>query len=339
MPFLYQHKYSEIGAVVCMIMLSALTFLSCTRADGSIIAATLPFIFMLSMLLIMWWHNSLLQSYLFQLKKNEIDVLSTQLSQKAAQIDALKKDNEQLAYIVHKDNKLIPAMELSVRTLLDVLTKNKDPLPTANTSDSFQQPSAATDTHAHATQLLKELEHLSKERKGTLPNAQASTVPFAKTGFIRIDSILSYMYERACSMNISFSFEANCDLHDYMNHFIQESDLATILADLIENALIATKEQYVRKILLVFHADKTSFELLLYDSGVPFGEEVLSKMGKEKVTTHAADGGSGIGLMTIHNIVKKYNGMLKIEQPLPKEADYTTLIRIVCNTENTTSSS
>ena len=40
------------------------------------------------------------------------------------QIAVLKKENEALSAIIHKDNKLIPALDLSVKTFLSSVAQN-----------------------------------------------------------------------------------------------------------------------------------------------------------------------------------------------------------------------
>lgn len=316
MPFLYKTKYSKPGAILCSMILLIFTLLSGASPNNNIVLSLLPLLLTLSALLIIWWKKSISQDYLHRLKKNELDSLYEELKKKDKEIETLRKDNERLAYLVHKDNKLIPAMEMGVRTLLNSLT---------DLSSSELKTNTNILTH-HAKQLLKELEQLSHDRKGIL--TETDTVPFSKTGFLRIDSILAYMYERCFSIGIQFDCHLNCDLHTFLEHPLSESDVSTILADLIENALIATKDSSVKKIRLTFDCSKDFFMLNLYDSGSPFANEVLVKLGKERITTHASSGGSGIGLMTVYGIVQKYGGHLSITDMSSEGSEYMKCVRI-----------
>ena len=49
------------------------------------------------------------------------------------------------------------------------------------------------------------------------------------------------------------------------------------------------------------------YNIEIYDSGPPFSKEVLSSLGIRPVTTHKEQGGSGIGLMTVAELCRKYN--------------------------------
>ncbi len=56
--------------------------------------------------------------YLSRLKENELQRLCELLKQKDERIEYLERQNAELSKIIHKDNKLIPAMELAVRGYL-----------------------------------------------------------------------------------------------------------------------------------------------------------------------------------------------------------------------------
>lgn len=52
----------------------------------------------------------------------------------------------------------------------------------------------------------------------------------------------------------------------------------------------------------------------IFDSGVAFEQETLINFGREKTTTHANAGGSGIGLMTVFEILNFYSASFIIEE-------------------------
>ena len=54
--------------------------------------------------------------------------------------------------------------------------------------------------------------------------------------------------------------------------------------------------------------------LSVYDTGNEIDKNVFLHMGLSNYTTHSADGGSGIGLMTIFNIMQKYKASLIINE-------------------------
>lgn len=58
--------------------------------------------------------------------------------------------------------------------------------------------------------------------------------------------------------------------------------------------------------------NKKNVFFVIFDSGKPFDKTVLDTLGKEKITTHKNEGGSGIGLFTAHHILKDNGGTFKI---------------------------
>ena len=58
--------------------------------------------------------------------------------------------------------------------------------------------------------------------------------------------------------------------------------------------------------------DKPRLEVL--DSGENFKPEVLKNLGRRRITTHANDGGSGIGLMNLFGIMKQTQASFTIEE-------------------------
>ena len=68
-----------------------------------------------------------------------------------------------------------------------------------------------------------------------------------------------------------------------------------------------------REELIEDHKSKGDFVLSVYDNGVLFQNDTLRKIGKEKFTTHASSGGSGIGLMIICELCRNNSASLEID--------------------------
>lgn len=70
------------------------------------------------------------------------------------------------------------------------------------------------------------------------------------------------------------------------------------------------------------------YKFSISDNGTPFSKEILNILGKEKVTTRID--GSGIGYITIFEILKETKASLIIDQRQPVK---TIIVRFDGNTE------
>lgn len=234
----------------------------------------ISFILALGIIIYLWWQKSIQTDYLCKSHTRRIDMLEDTLREKDAELERLSK-------IIHKDNKLLAALEHSTRELL----------------------AAAPDEKAQ--RLLQELNRFSKERTDTLASYEEKPVPFPETGLFSIDTMLRYLYQRALKHKIDFQVHVDQDIFSITN-FIREPDLCTIIADLGENAIIATKDAETKSILLSLEKRMQNYVLCFYDSGEAFSKDVLENLGQRRFTTHAETGGSGIGLMTTSELARKY---------------------------------
>ena len=199
---------------------------------------------------------------------------------------------ENLSKIIHKDNKVLSALRLAVNELYS----NKD------------------GNSAELQKLLDEITHLEAERKDCLTNYEQTTKTLPKTGVFSTDMIINYLLKRATKDSIIFDVSITGDIPYMVSDAIDTYDLNTMLADLGENAIIATAHSTIKNILLIIgYRDNTAF-LDIYDSGSEFDAGVIASIGKRRHTTHKDTGGSGIGLMTTYELINKYHATFEIEE-------------------------
>ena len=55
------------------------------------------------------------------------------------------------------------------------------------------------------------------------------------------------MFQKASVLDINLSFQCNSDIYNIIPEYIPDVDLSTLIADLLENAIIATKTEQNRK--------------------------------------------------------------------------------------------
>lgn len=285
------------------IFISALIILfsSCFHLNKRVHNATfhlllIAFILALGIIIWLWWQKSIQTDYINKNNSQQIDILENKLQERDAELERLSK-------IIHKDNKLLAALELSTRELL---------------ADASNEKAAA---------LLQELNRFSKERSETLQSYESRQATLPKTGLFSVDTMLNYLHQRAMKHKIDFQLSLDAEISS-ITDVISEQDLCTIIADLGENAIIATKGIETKNIRLSIERKTDGYALYFFDSGEPFAAEVLENFGKQRCTTHAETGGSGIGLVTTGELAAKYQGEFYItEENIPQP--YTKCVVVI----------
>lgn len=188
---------------------------------------------------------------------------------------------------------------------------------------------------------------ISKEEVGELTNRikeinkelykEKTVIELAKTEIPQIDDMLKYMQSECKKNNIDFELQIKGSIHHMTNNLISKEDLETLLADHIKNAIIAINHgnNINRSILVRIGKIDECYGLYIYDSGIEFEKETLQNLGKKPSTTHANEGGTGMGFMNTFDTLKKCNAGLIIEEyNKPSKDNYTKVIKIKFNNKN-----
>lgn len=307
LPFIRNQKYTFLGVCISLCILVLSSILNNGKDDiYYFVLFLLLYIFMV--MLIIYSHTSTTNAYMDELTKRTINDLNHQLLTKNARYNELLADKEQLSEIVHWDNKLLPALESAVTTYL-------------KGNINIEQ----------GTALLTEIERLSKERKNTLELIEQKGNPLPSCNITAIDTLLSYMQQQAEKNEIQFDVNFHCDMHAMIENGINIDDLCTLLADLIENAIIATIHNKGNYIMLSFSLLKKTYAIQITDSGIPFSKEVLLSMGIKKITTHGDEKGSGIGMMKTFEILNQYQASMFINEYDSTDGLYSKTLSILCD--------
>lgn len=223
MPFLYELQLNNTGTCISLLILICYITASISNTtENNYLPFIIPLflIFPCALLLISWWRAIITRNYRRKLQQFEMQKLKNELVQKEQEISRLLENNKALAQIIHRDNKLIPAMELAVNTFLQ----------NQNTLSPQQLKEQGLALAAH-------LQTMSQERKFNLTEYQTN--------------------------------------------------------------------------------------------GQPFLPEFFQDFGLKAHTTHAGNGGSGIGLMDIWKLKKKYRASLVITEYAPGTYSYTKQISLI----------
>ena len=313
MPFLVNNPIINWGVCLGSTLIFYHIYLrKITYQMLSIKIVTMLLIPLLAIALLIWWRHKITQSYVEKLRVDEVELLYKEISDKDLEIEKLHAHNEQLSGIIHKDNKLIPAMEMAVRNYLQTA--------------ALMKPEDARQTGA---ELLGKLERMAEERTGIIHTYQENFSYRQRSGLISIDAIVDYMENRASTLGIEYHYQFDKTLKEMLPAFITEDDAMHLLSDLIENAIIAATHSEKKNIHIHIGFVRSILFIDISDSGIPFTPETYEKFGNIQYTTHAEHGGSGIGLMDIAKLKKQYQFSLQIYEYPENETIYTKKIRIL----------
>ncbi len=315
MPFLRNANYSVPGMFFSFMFIIASIILN-DKHYKTFSILIVYIMLLLSLLIYYYWRNSLTKTYMDKLKDRNILNLNQQIAQQSEEIIRLKKENEQLSKIVHKDNKLIPTLEHSVHTFI------------ANNSITDQ------DILFEGNQIIERLSTLSKERRELIKEQDTLCQQLTLTNVLSIDQYLKYFQSEAIKNNIGFQANIDCDVPYLIENIIEEYDLETLLQDLLDDAFHATQANNGRYILLSIGIVSNIYTISIFDSGVPFTTEVLCKWGLEQITTRESDGGSDIGMMNTYETLQKYNASFIIHELGTDSHTFTKEVTISFNNRN-----
>lgn len=316
MPFLYQSKSSVGGVLLAFAILTLVLVMNYfSIADSTVGLIWLLMFLLLGILLLSWWSSKVRRAYQEKLRMAELASLQAELRELKQECERVREDNDSLARVIHKDNKMIPAMELAVRNFVTAYSGQTDRMR--------QDGDALTD----------QLERMLTEREQVLSAYQKWVYTLPPTGIVILDAMLSFMEKRAQALQIKFHVRLGEDISGITEHITTE-DLAHLLSDLIENAIIATKSSSSPSIVLYLGKLGEHAAIELADSGSDFSPMVYEDLGLQRHSTHLAEGGSGIGLMDIWKLKKKYRASLHIVEYAPQESEFTKKITIMFDHKN-----
>lgn len=249
-------------------------------------------VFLCAFGLYLWIRKGITKHYREKLQLKSEIYYKEQLEQKEQDIERLNQSNEFLAKIVHRDNHLMSSLDSSINAYFE--SNDKD----------FKDD------------VLREILTLSKERGELIKTEQRDVKLFPSTGNSLIDSTINEFYIKAAAHGIDFDVSISATVDEVIGKYISQTDLQTLICDHIKDAIIAVdaKNENNGKILVELSMENDNYTITIFDSGVDFEIDTLAKLGKERVTTHADNGGSGIGFMTTFETLRKSYASLIITE-------------------------
>lgn len=214
------------------------------------------------------------------------------LEKKDAEIEELNRSNEYMSKIVHRDNHLMSSLSTAI--------------------DAYKQTKSDDDKE----KLLDEIKTLINERGELIQTELKESKLLPSTGNMLIDSAINDLYIKAAAHGIDFDLAVSQTVDEIIGKYISQTDLQTLICDHVKDAIIAVdaKNDSNGKILVDLSMENDNYTITAFDSGVNFEIYTLAKLGIERVTTHADNGGSGIGFMTTFETLRKSNASLIISE-------------------------
>lgn len=317
MPFLKKQHFDNSFSLLALSILLCVTFVFNQKVKETDHIEWIIFLFLLILLLLLnlfiIWRNQLRQTYLNQLKERDIKRLEEELADCQATLEATREENKDLSKLIHRDNKQLASLQLAVEQFLSSSEKGEKQKQIGNT-------------------ILQELKQETIDRQQVL-STLITPKSLPTTQISSVDHLLHYMLHRAQSYGIRLELSLSGNIHYLLENIINERDFLTLLADILENALIATKYRAGNNVLLHMGIVESVYTIDIWDTGIPFTKETLLYFGKKQYTTHKQEGGSGIGLMSIYDLLEKYQASLHIDESLSEENIYTKKLSILFDTK------
>lgn len=314
LSFLKEEKNSKniniISIILSIIIIISIIF---TTSKYRFIDLSLLFAFPLGIVLIIYLIKKYITEYYkSKMKDKTVEILTEQIKEKDKIIDDISAELAATLKINHKYNHRISAVERAISKL--------------NFSEEFASENA---------NIIELVNELSKKYKNELSLIEKQD-NLPKTEVFGIDNMLEYMNNEANKNNISFEVEVNHNVKEITENSINQSKLETLLADHINDAIIAINysSNPYRKIMISFDKVSDINEIKIYDTGIEFEIETLIKLGTEQVTTHKDNGGSGIGFITTFETLKECKGSLIIEEYNHDPTNFTKSITIRFDNKN-----
>lgn len=317
MPFIQNIFDSFLPTATCVAILYSFLLMKNNAGNNPIFIKQFYFTLFFGILFIIYWRTNITRTYHDKRRDRDLDILNEHLDELKADYQKMTEDKDELAKIVHRDNKLVPAMLLSVESFL------------------IEFPNATPQMKKRGAELMAELSKEAEGRKGILlKQDKRCSAKIVAVGIPALDDVLKYMQEKAISKDISLSASADLGIADLVTRTIDDKDLSTLAVDLLENAIIACSYNHGTNVYFVIGFYEKHLAIHVYDSGIPFTKEVLLDLGIIKRSTHEDAGGSGIGLMTIWELMHKYRASYIIDEYDTYAGPYTKRISIIFDKHN-----
>ena len=240
--------------------------------------------------------------------KKEVENKNKELQEKDKKIEKLEKENLELNKKIH-----------SINYRQDSLTYKLNAL-------------------SQKSEIAEEIDIRDRINKiSKIIEEEKIAIELTKTNIEIIDDMLRYMQSECIKNNIDFELKINGNIKHMAKNIVSKEDLEILIATLIKNAIIAINysDNVNKSILVRLGIIDGIYSLYVYDTGIEFKIETLLNLGIKPSTTHADNGGTGMGFMNTFDTLNKYKASIIIKEYGEESKDnYTKTIIIKFDKNN-----
>ncbi|MDR0273514.1 MAG: hypothetical protein LBI27_09385 [Clostridiales bacterium] len=256
-----------------------------------------------------WIRRRIWVHYLKRQEIRAIQILERELAEQKEENQRLIKQNDILRAADHKIKHRLTTLERVVSEAIDLIDSQelKDKLAEA----------------------LEDIKRTEKDYKDSICKLVGHyALPSTKINML--DELFKNFADKFAANKIDFKLNVNGSIPYLVEKIIDQAKLETMIGDHLENALIAVNasENSFRSVWAILGLTEDCYEFTVHDSGIPFAPDTLAQLGTKQITTHAENGGSGIGFMTTFATLRKCNASLIIEEKQPNKPDFTKSVTI-----------
>lgn len=271
-------------------------------------------IILVSIIMFITISKSFQQYYKHRLLLKELDSTKAELDQMNKNNKDLEKENIEINKVNHTLSHKLKALEHKINKLL------------------MNEEIAKELSIVEKNKIKENFEDISKE-----VYKEKAIVSLTKTEIPNIDNMLELMQEECIKNKIEFELQIIGNIFHMTNNYISKEELEILIADHVKDAIIAINhsDNEYRSILVRLGKIDNCYSLYIYDSGIEFEEETLKNIGKKPSTTHAEEGGTGLGFMNTFDTLRKHNASLIIKEiSKPCKNNYTKVLMIKFDGKN-----
>ena len=104
-------------------------------------------------------------------------------------------------------------------------------------------------------------------------------------------------------------------------------ELNQVFLNILNNAIDATKAG--GKIIVQTKQNLETCKITISDTGIGIPEEIQNRIFEPFFTTKDIGKGKGLGLSTVHTIIKEHHGTIEVESQIDKGTTFTIVIPVI----------
>lgn len=314
-PFLFKENAVVVALIVAgFVFIAALLISAPYEKNGNFILYSMTVgVLIIGAGIYIWIRRGIKMFFRKKQVERAIESLENELTEKNEEILRLTEQNDALRIATHNTTHRLAALEKGVRGLIALHQRSAEP----------------EEISGELSVMLEDILRLSGAYNTEIAEIKGKR-PLPSTRVPAIDSLFTYFAEKFADNKITFHLWVNGSIPYMTEKIIRQEKLEVIIGNHLQNALdaVSASENSCRSVLALLGIAEGVYEFQVYDSGVLFKTDTLVRLGTERVTTHAAEGGSGIGFMTTFKIIRECGASLFIHEEEPGLTDYSKSVTV-----------